>query len=85
MSWQDDQYEAYSTADDLGIAHEDLQQWHDISDWSWADIAHRLEVQQEYASYYDADEIPPDDLVDEFYEYEDWDDYPDWMTYYHEK
>lgn len=84
MSWQDDQADAFDHADDLGIDHSELQNWHDISDWSWEDIADRLEIQAEYAAYYDRDESPPDWLIDAYYEYEDWDNVPDWMTYYHD-
>lgn len=85
MSWQDDQSDAFSIADDLGIAYSDLQQWHDISDWSWADIADRLAVQQEYGDYASRDADPPEWVHAAYYEYLDWDDYPDWMIFYHEK
>lgn len=85
MSWQDDQDAAFSTADDLGIERADLQSWHDESSWTWADIADRLEIQAEYASYFESDSMPPQELIDAYYEYEDWDDYPDWVVYYHEK
>lgn len=85
MSWQDDQSDAFSIADDLGIAYSELQHWHDISDWSWADIADRLSVQQEYGDYWNRGAEIPDELYRMYNEFLEWDDYPDWMVFYHEK
>lgn len=83
MSWQDDQEAAFGFADDLHIRYYELQNWHDITDWTWDDIADRLAIQAEYASYYERDEAPPQWLEDAFHEY-DGEDVPDWFGYYHE-
>lgn len=85
MSWGDDREQAYSLADDLGISYDELQQTHDANGWTWNEISDRLEIQHEYAEYYENDQMPPDWLMHAYYEYQDWDDAPEWASYYHEK
>lgn len=84
MSWQEDYASAVDLGDALGVKEDQLQDWHDESGWTWEQIADRLAIQDEFASYYRNDEMPPDWLVDAFYEYEGDDDVPEWFNFYHD-
>lgn len=84
MSWEDDRELAYSDAAELGIETSQLDDWHAISNWTWEDIADRLEIQTQYADYYRRDEMPPDWLMAEYDSIYDLENVPEWMKYYHD-